>query len=219
MTLIIFDCDGVLVDSEPISNRVLAADITAAGWPTTTAESIARFKGGRLVEIQKTVEAHLGHGLGDHWLAGHYERVFEAFRREITAIPGIHDALSALQNLNIPFCVASQGPVRKMRITLDATDLWPLFDGHVYSADMVARPKPAPDLFLHAAISEGESPARCVVIEDSATGIRAAKAAGMQCIGFAASDDKSALLEAGADSIIFNMADLIETISAGANLE
>ena len=206
-TLVIFDCDGVLVDSEPISNRVLANDITAAGWPMTTAESIARFKGGRLIEVQREVEEHLEVDLGETWLAEHYERMFDAFREEITAIPGVLDVLDTLKAKNIPFCVASQGPVRKMKITLGATGIWPRVEGHIYSADMVERPKPAPDLFLHAARSEGFEPAYCVVVEDSATGIRAACAARMRVGGLAPPGDV-ALSNAGAHIIINQMSEL-----------
>ena len=212
--LIIFDCDGVLVDSEPISNRILAADITAAGWPMTTAGSIARFKGGRLIEVQRDVEKHLGVDLGETWLSEHYERMFDAFRVEITAIPGVLDALDALKARNFPFCVASRGPVRKMQITLGTTGIWPLVEGHIYSADMVERPKPAPDLFLHAARSEGFEPANCVVVEDSTTGIRAARAAGMWVVGYGVAETE-ALAAAGAGTIISDMASLVPLILRG----
>ncbi|MBC8452200.1 MAG: HAD family hydrolase [Rhodospirillaceae bacterium] len=212
--LVIFDCDGVLVDSEPISNRVLAIDISAAGWPMTTAQCIARFKGGQLIEVQREVERHLGVSLGETWLAVHYERMFDAFRKEITAIPGVLDVLDMLKAQNIPFCVASQGPLRKMQITLGATGIWPLVEGHVYSADMVERPKPAPDLFLHAARSEGFEPAHCIVIEDSATGVRAACAAGMRVVGYGA-EETEALAAAGAGSIISDMASLMPLILRG----
>lgn len=209
MKLVIFDCDGVLVDSEPISNRILAADITAAGWPMSTAECIARFKGGRLTEIQKIVEAEIGRSLGAAWVDEHYERIFAAFREEITAIPGACEVLEALEAAHTRFCVASQGPVRKMRLTLGATGIWPLVEGHVYSATMVARPKPAPDLFLHAAATEGFAPPDCTVVEDSATGVQGAVAAGMEVIGYAADRaDAPALAAAGARSIVFDMNDL-----------
>jgi beta-phosphoglucomutase-like phosphatase (HAD superfamily) len=121
----------------------------------TTAGYIERFKGGRLIEVQRDVEKRLGVNLGETWLSEHCERMFDAFRVEITAIPGVLDALDALKARTFPFCVASQGPVRNMPITLGATDIWPLVGGHIYSADMVERPKPAPNLFLHAARSEG----------------------------------------------------------------
>ena len=206
MPLVIFDCDGVLVDSEPISNRILAADITAAGWPMTTAECIERFKGARLTVVQATVEKRIGDRLGDAWLNDHYERIFEAFRAEIKPIPGAREVLENLSDSEIPFCVASQGPVRKMQITLGATGMRPLVDGHVYSATMVERPKPAPDLFLYAAAAEGYLTDDCIVVEDSATGVKAAVAAQMRVIGFAADDtDAPALADAGAQSIISDM--------------
>jgi HAD superfamily hydrolase (TIGR01509 family) len=173
----------------------------------TTAESIARSKGGRLIEVQREVEKHLGVELGDTWLAEHYERMFDAFREEIAAIPGVLDVLDTLKAQNIPFCVPSQGPVRKMQITLGATGIWPLVEGHVYSADMVERPKSAPDLFLHAARSEGFEPAHCVVFEDSATGICDACAAGMRIVGLASPGDV-ALSNAGAHIVINRMSEL-----------
>lgn len=206
--LIIFDCDGVLVDSEPISNRILAEDITAAGWPMTTEDCITLFKGGKLTQVQLEIEKRIGRKLGAGWLSDHYERMFDAFQGEIQAIPGVHEVLETLQERNTAVCVASQGPIRKMKVTLGATGLWPLLVGHIYSADMVARPKPAPDLFLHAAHSEGVRPADCLVVEDSATGIRAAVAAGMRAAGYGAGADGGALVAAGAHTIFSDMAEL-----------
>jgi len=206
MPLVIFDCDGVLVDSEPISNRILAADITAAGWPMTTAECIERFKGARLTVVQAIIEEKVGTPLGDTWLDEHYERIFAAFRKDIRPIPDAPAVLQKLSSRQIPFCVASQGPVRKMQITLVATGIWPLVEGHVYSATMVERPKPAPDLFLYAAATEGFPPGECTVVEDSATGVKAAVAAQMNVVGFAADKaDAAALAEAGAHPIISDM--------------
>lgn len=209
--LIIFDCDGVLVDSEPISNRILAEDISRAGWEMTTEDSISRFKGGRLTEVKSTVEAHIGKSLGETWINEHYERAFEAFRQEITPIPGVLELLVRLTDLEIPFCVASQGPVRKMEITLGKTGIWPFVDGHVYSADMVERPKPAPDLFLYAAGQENAAPKNCAVVEDSTTGVRAARAAHMRIIGFSP-DSPSDLAAAGAESVISDMSKLLPVI-------
>jgi beta-phosphoglucomutase-like phosphatase (HAD superfamily) len=183
----------------------------------TTAGSIARFKGGRLIEVQRDVEKHLGVDLGETWLSEHYERMFDAFRVENTAIPGVLDALDALDALkarNFPFCVASQGPVRNMQITPGATGIWPLVEGHIYSADIVERPKPAPDLFLHAARSEGSEPANCVVVEDSTTGIRAARAAGIWVVGYSVAETE-ALAAAGAGTIISDMASLVPLILRG----
>ena len=133
--------------------------------------------------------------------------MFDAFREEITAIPSVLGALDTLKAKNIPFCVASQGPVRKKKITLGGTGIWPRVEGHIYSADMVERPKPAPDLFLHAARSEGFEPAYCVVVEDSATGIRAACAAGTRLVGLAPPGD-IALRDAGGHMVINRMSEL-----------
>ena len=216
--LVIFDCDGVLVDSEPISNRVLAADISAAGWAMTTEACIRRFKGHRLTEVQALVETSLGRALGPDWLAAHYGRVYDAFREEIRPIDGITEVLDWLDARGIPCCVASQGPVAKMEVTLGTTGLWDRFAGRVFSADAVARPKPAPDLFLYAAGKMAVAPAASIVVEDSAMGIAAAIAAGMTAIGFAPTEP-DALLKAGAATVIAGMnglAPVIEDLDARA---
>ena len=161
-----------------------------------------------MTKVQVQIEKRIGRNLGTDWLAGHYERMFDAFRGEIKAIPGVRDVLELLRHRNIPMCVASQGPIRKMEVTLGATGLWSLLEGHIYSADAVARSKLAPDLFLHAARSEGAAPGTCLVVEDSATGVRAAVAAQMQVARYGAGADGDALAEAGAHTISSDMADL-----------
>ena len=142
----------------------------------------------------------------DAWLNDHYERIFEACHAEIKPIPGAREVLENLSDSEIPFCLASQGPIRKMLIPWGATGMWPLVDGNVYSATMVERPKPTPDLFLYAAAAEGYLTDDCIVVEDSATGVKAAVAAQMKVIGFAADDtDAPALADTGAQSIISDM--------------
>ena len=122
--------------------------------------------------------------------------MFDVFRGEIRAIPGVRGVLEHLRQRNIPICVASQGPIRKLEVTLGSTGYWHLLEGHIYSVDAVARPKPAPDLFLHTARSEGAAPGTCLVVEDGATGVRAAGAAQMRVAGNCAGADGDALAKA-----------------------
>jgi HAD superfamily hydrolase (TIGR01509 family) len=213
--LIIFDCDGVLVDTEPLANMILAEWLTEAGWPMTTEDSIRMFKGGRLRDIQATAERHIGRSLGTDWIARLHAYEFEIFKREVKAIPGVAAVMDQLDGAKIPYCVASQGPVHKMEITLGTVGIWPRVEGRVYSADMVSRPKPAPDLFLHAAASMGMASADCTVIEDSTTGVKGAKAAGMRVFGFAADNDPEALRDAGADWVFLDMVELPDKLGLG----
>jgi HAD superfamily hydrolase (TIGR01509 family) len=180
--LIVFDCDGVLVDSEPISNEVLAGLLTAAGVPTTTEESLERYMGGSMGAVVADAERRLGGRLPDGLIEDYYARCAAAFDARLTAVPGIEAALDALGPIAI--CVASSGRHAKIRHSLGLTGLLPRFDGRIFSAHDVARGKPEPDLFLHAAARMGADPARCAVIEDAPVGIAAALAAGMAPFGY-----------------------------------
>ncbi|MGB3455151.1 MAG: HAD family hydrolase [Litorimonas sp.] len=182
--LVIFDCDGVLVDSEPLSNAVMAEHITRLGWPMDGAESIRLFKGQSMTQVHAALEARLGRKVDPAWLETFRADQAERFRTDLTAIPGVRDLIGRVRDAGLADCVASQGRHSKMAVSLGATGLLPLFEGRIFSAEDVARPKPAPDLFLHAARSMGIDPARCVVIEDSVTGIAAARAAGMGIIAY-----------------------------------
>lgn len=179
--LVIFDCDGVLVDSERISIRVDAAAITALGWPMSEAEVVERFMGRSVKFMASEVEARLGH-LPDDWEDELHHLTRKAFETELTPVAGIEEALD---HLTVPTCVASSGSHDKMRYTLGLTGLYGRFRGRIFSADEVARGKPAPDLFLHAARSLGVAPADCAVVEDSFYGVEAARAAGMRVFGYA----------------------------------
>lgn len=180
--LVIFDCDGVLVESEAIANRVFAEMVTAEGYPITPEASLARFKGGRFKSIQGVIEEELGRSLGPDWIPRLYDAMYVAFRAELKPVAGVVGLIDALAAEDVPTCVASNGPIAKMQVTLGITDLWRRFEGRIFSADMVARPKPAPDLFRHAADTMGARPARCLVIEDSPPGVRGGLAAGMNTI-------------------------------------
>ncbi|HEX8101873.1 MAG TPA: HAD family hydrolase [Solirubrobacteraceae bacterium] len=193
--LVIFDCDGVLVDSEEISNRVLAEHLTAIGVPTTTQESMDRYMGGSLAKVLADVEARLGHAAPADFLADYRTASYAAFATELAAVEGVEAALDALGD--VPTCVASSGEHDKLRRTLGQTGLLARFEGRIFSAYDVARGKPAPDLFLHAAASVGADPAWCAVVEDSPVGVEAALAAGMAVFGFAGRTPRARLARPG----------------------
>lgn len=182
--LIIFDCDGVLVDSEVIANAVMAEEITALGWPVSTDDCLKNFKGSHLDDVMAVIEAKIGRALPEDWLPNLRAKSDLAFRADLQPVPGVHEVLDRLSELGLPHCVASQGPHEKMAVTLEVTGLKPRFEGRVFSAYEVARGKPHPDLFLHAAETMGHAPRQCVVIEDSPLGVQAAKAAGMRIFGY-----------------------------------
>jgi HAD superfamily hydrolase (TIGR01509 family) len=208
--LVIFDCDSVLVDSEPIASRVLAELLTEIGFPFSMEQSIEHFTGLSLTTVLAKVEALWGRPLPADFRSRLVERDETAFRAELQPIAGVAAAVEALK---VPACVASSGTPRKIRTNLGTTGLLHLFDPHLFSAEMVARGKPAPDLFLHAAHSMGVAPEACVVVEDSVAGILAARAAGMSPIGFAGGGHAgrgygAMLASAGAAVVIERMADL-----------
>lgn len=200
LDLVIFDCDGVLVDSEVISNEVLAQALTAVGLPTTLAESRREYQGLLLSDIAARAQAKLGRALPKGWV-GRYEcDRAEAFRRDLTPVAGATEAVQRIAAAGVAVCVASQGKLSKTRLTLGLTGLRGLFEEHaLFSAQSVARGKPAPDLFLHAAAVMNETPSRCVVVEDTPSGVAAAVAAGMRALGYGADSDEGALREAGAE--------------------
>jgi HAD superfamily hydrolase (TIGR01509 family) len=180
--LVIFDCDGVLVDSEPLSNRILAERLTAEGLPMTREESVRDFMGRSWASVSAVVEERLGRALPGDFSERYLDALFEAFEAELEPVPGIEAALDAIA---LPTCVASSGAHERIRAALGATGLLARFDGRIFSATEVEHGKPAPDLFLHAAARMGFEPARCVVIEDSPAGVEAAQAAGMAVFGYA----------------------------------
>jgi HAD superfamily hydrolase (TIGR01509 family) len=182
--LVIFDCDGVLVDSERIAVRVDARVLADLGWPMPEAEIVQRFVGRSDADFVADVEAHLGRPLAADWDAAYQQWYVDAFERDLVAVDGVVGALDALAAAGVPTCVASGGSHAKMRRTLGLTGLFDRFEGRIFSADEVPRGKPAPDLFLHAADRMGVAPARCAVVEDSAYGVAAARAAGMRALGY-----------------------------------
>ncbi len=184
LRLVIFDCDGVLVDSEHISNRILAEDLSARGWPLDAAEAERLFIGRTLADIRPMVEERLGHALPAGWRDEILARIIAAMQAEARAIPGGVEALHAVGALGIPWRIASNSSHEEMRAKFGRLTILDLVAGRLHSHRDVGIGKPAPDLFLAAAAAEGVSPAECVVIEDSVAGATAARAAGMDCLGF-----------------------------------
>jgi len=205
---VIFDCDGVLVDSEPIANRVLAAALSEVGLATTVESSMRDYMGRSWAACVEIFEQRLGRPLPGDFEERFWVRAEAALRAELRPVPGIHEALALIPT---PTCVASSGRPEKMLITLGMTGLLPLFQGRIFSAVDVARAKPWPDLFLHAAARMGAAPATCAVVEDSPRGVEAGVAAGMRVLGFAARTDASALANAGAE-VFYDMRELPERL-------
>lgn len=209
--LVIFDCDGVLVDSEPIAVRVEVGLLAEVGWPLTEAEVLERFVGRKDADVLAEIEAHVGRSLPE-WDQRYRTALYDAFETQLTAVEGVAPAIDAVEAAGVATCVASSGTHDKMRRTLGRTGLWDRFEGRIFSSSEVANGKPAPDLFLHAAASMGVGPERCVVVEDSRAGAAAARAAGMRCVGYAGGLTPAAWLEAEGAEVITDMAQLADRI-------
>lgn len=195
---VVFDCDGVLVDSERITNRVWAELLTELGMPTTTEQSLATYLGNSMARCLEIVGEQFGRPAPDELLPRFHAAVAVALRNEVTAVPGIVALLDALDAAGVPYAVASNGEQAKMQTTLGATGLASRFVGRRFSSLDVGRPKPAPDVYLHAVQALGATPARTVAVEDSPLGVQAAAAAGMTVIGYAELVAPARLRAAGA---------------------
>ena len=212
--LIIFDCDGVLVDSEVISCRVHAEVLTGHGYPITAEQVFARFLGRSALAASREVETELGRALPEDFDAQLKAALFDEFAVSLQAVPHVAEALAAIAT---PVCVASSGTPDKIRTSLTLTGLLPHVAPHIFSATQVAHGKPAPDLFLFAASQMSATPARCLVIEDSGPGITAARAAGMTAFGFSGGSHcrpghAETLIAAGARADFDDMRQLPEMI-------
>jgi HAD superfamily hydrolase (TIGR01509 family) len=205
--LVLFDCDGVLVDSERLAVAIDVRAIGSLGWPITEAEVIELFLGRSEADIFAMVQQRLGRTLPSDWDESWTSEFRRVFDEELEAVPGVTEAIKAVAAEGFQTCVASSGSTEKMRRTLGKTGLWDFFDGRIYSAAQVDRGKPEPDLFLYAAQQVGVRPSRCVVVEDSRYGVAAARAAGMKVIGFAGGITPAAQL-AAADLVLTDMSDL-----------
>jgi HAD superfamily hydrolase (TIGR01509 family) len=197
ISLVIFDCDGVLIDSEPIANRVFRDLLESAGLKMTLQDVMRTFvgstKAGCIERAGQMLGRPLPDSLGDEW----DRELFAALRAEVKPVEGIPELLASMK---VPYCVASNGNLDRITLSLEAAGLMPWTKGKIFTAEEVAHPKPAPDLFLHAAKCMGFAAADCAVIEDTPTGVRAAVAAGIAVFGYAGAPhaDADALRAAGA---------------------
>lgn len=204
---VIFDCDGVVVDSEGPTFALLGQELAHHGLPLSLPEMEQLFLGGTVAGVFTKARA-LGATLPDDWVAAFYERLYARLGQGTALIPGILTVLDALDAAGIPYAIGSNGSARKMEVTLGQhPGLTERFKGHIYSAYSVAAPKPAPDLYLHTARALGVTPADCVVVEDSAAGAEAARRAAICCMGYAPHGEGEGLRAAGA-TVFTDMADL-----------
>lgn len=195
---VLFDCDGVVVDSEEMTFDLLVEEFAAHDLPLDR-EVIARdYIGGTMADVARRARAS-GATLPPDWVETFYRRLYAHLAAGTPLVPGIMDLLDALDAAAIPYAIGSNGSDEKMRVTLGQhPGLIKRFRGHVYSGQALGAPKPAPDLYLHAAHHLGVSPKDCIVVEDSPTGARAARAAGMRCFGYAAQTPPERLANEGA---------------------
>ena len=209
--LVLFDCDGVLVDSEPITNAILQANLASRGLPLTLDQINDMFVGGTMQSVGETAAA-MGADIAEGWLAAIYQDIYARLERGTPLIAGIELVLERLDDAAISYAVGSNGSDRKMQITIGQHPaLWRRLAGRLYSAQTHAKPKPAPDLYLFIAKAMGVAPEHCVVVEDSRSGCLAAQAAGIRCFGFAEHGDGARLAAAGA-LVFHHMAALPELL-------
>lgn len=182
LKLVIFDCDGVLVDSEAICCGISAEEARKAGMAVAANKAVETFSGMAVPGIQKLIEEHTGKQLGPDWAAQTQARFVQAMKKGVEPIEGVHDMLENVVNLGLPVRVGSNSSCEEMDIKFAATQLTPFFKNRIHSARDMGVPKPRPDVYLHAAKEEGVAPGNCVVLEDSNTGAQAALNAGMACV-------------------------------------
>lgn len=182
LKLVIFDCDGVLVDSEEACCRLCAQAARDAGWDVPDHLAVQTFSGMSLATIQPMIEQHAGKLLGPQWEPTMQQRFVAAMKEGVEPITGVHAMLDAVQKLGVPVRVASNSSCEEMDVKFAVTDLAPYFEGRIHSARDMGIPKPRPDVYLKAAQEEGVLPCECVVLEDSDPGAQAAVSAGMACV-------------------------------------
>lgn len=208
--MVIFDCDGVLVDSEQIVQDIDLVMIAELGWPITRDEIFDEHLGRSEQAFARNIERHTGKSLPAGFLQERRARYLHAFETELKPVAGIEAAVKQLQATSTATCIASSGSHERMDLTLGVTGLRRYFVGRIFSGDEVERGKPAPDLFLHAARSMTYEPADCVVVEDSPSGVAAARSAGMRVVAYAGLTPARFLQEA--ETVIADMDELVDTI-------
>ncbi|MGA8726495.1 MAG: HAD family hydrolase [Acidimicrobiales bacterium] len=203
LELVIFDCDGVLVDSERLAIRTEAQVLACLGWPLSEQEIVERFVGRSAEHMHHEIENHLGRSVD--WDREFETRYREVFARELCPVAGVE---SALDRIDVPICVASSGTHAKINFSLGVTGLAGRFDGRIFSVEDVEHGKPAPDLFFYAAEQMGRDPSACAVVEDSMSGVKAGIAAGMRVFGFAGGVTSASQLSLDGVQVFNQMAEL-----------
>ncbi|MBD2561560.1 MULTISPECIES: HAD-IA family hydrolase [Nostoc] len=193
--LVIFDCDGVLVDSETLGNRILVEFVAEFGLILKLEEAILLFKGCKMADCLAVIEQKLGRKMPQDFVTQLRARTATAFERELLPVEGIE---AALDKINLPICVASSGPIEKIKLALRVTNLLSRFEGRIFSSYEIGSWKPAPDLFLYAAKHLGVNASFCTVVEDSILGVRAGIAAGMKVLAYSSQSEAIQLEECGA---------------------
>lgn len=208
--LVIFDCDGTLIDSETLGVRVDQRVLADQGWDLALDEVVERFMGRTSEYVTAELERHLGRSLPPGWEAPYASWYVDAFEAELTTVDGIE---SALERITSATCVASNSAHDRLRFTLGKVGLLDRFEGRIFSAEDVPRGKPAPDLYLHAARTMGVPPHRCVVVEDSKYGVQGALAAGMPVLAYAGGLTPSSWFEGTATRVFHDMSELPELLA------
>jgi HAD superfamily hydrolase (TIGR01509 family) len=205
---ILFDCDGTLVDSEVLGNRVLVEYVAEFGLELRLEDVLERFVGRKMSDCVSEIEAHLGYALPEHFVPEFRRRMAQAFESELEPVTGAHEML---ESLTIPFCIASSGPREKMAVSLRKTGLDAFFPQElIFSAYDIGTWKPDPGLFLHAAQQMGVAPEQCLVVEDSVHGVTAGAAAGMCVVAFSLQEERARLH--GADHCIQALSELLSLL-------
>jgi HAD superfamily hydrolase (TIGR01509 family) len=212
MNALIFDCDGVLIDSEHLASRVESELTRDLGLPLSPAEAHAMFLGKTVDGVLDTIAQRTGTRPSAAWVYNWAFATAHAFHRELVVVEQLRDAIEELRARGHRMAVASQSSLARVRFSLDVTGLAPLFGEHVYVTSMVPRPKPAPDVYLLAASRLGAEPADCVVVEDSPAGAASALSAGMRAIGYAPGPTHGAMAASGA-TVIRSMSALVSAVS------
>jgi HAD superfamily hydrolase (TIGR01509 family) len=209
-SLVIFDCDGVLVDSELITNRIFATMLNELGIPVTLEDMFEQFVGRSMAAGLEKIAGLLGRPVPDDFLPSYESRTHAALKSDLKVVCGIE---AVLDSLTLPYCVASSGSHEKMQTTLGITGLLPRFQGRMFSVTEVPRGKPSPDVFLYAAAKMGADASDCAVVEDTPTGVVAGVAAGMTVFGYCGLTPRAQLQEAGAHHTFDRMCKLPKLLS------